>query len=264
MNGADVGAQHRSRHRRLSLALRSTAVFLAAVGIFAAVMRSAIVGITIATPESQRPEMSAYDAQAATLLLAASRLEPGSAEYARTRSGIVGMSTKYVDHFGYTYAHMVPGILILLLAPIQFSASIRRRHTRLHRWSGRVVLVMVLLAAISAVFFGIIESSAPPLERPTIAIFTFLFLFAAGRAFIAIRLRDIARHREWMIRMLAMAIGIGTVRVVSLAVVLIVRARWETTFVISMWTGWLLSIAVAEAWIRYTRPVPVSAFAAPA
>jgi hypothetical protein len=244
--------------------LRATAIALAIVGIFAAVVRTVVVAQTLATPVGDRPELSAYDEKAIGLLFSLSGIEPGSAEGTRTRGDIVRMGEKYVDHARYTFAHMLPGILILLLAPLQFSAEVRRRHVRIHRWSGRLVLVMVVLVAISGFRFGVVDSNVPALERPTIVIFSGLFLFAAARAFVAIRAHDVRRHREWMIRMVAMAVGIGAVRVVSLPLLLLVRARWETTFVLSMWVGWVLSIGAAELWIRHTRRHPVSVLATPA
>src|ERR1700681_4661390 len=36
-----------------------------------------------------------------------------------------------------TLIHIVPGLLFMLLGPLQFSSTIRARHLRWHRWSGR-------------------------------------------------------------------------------------------------------------------------------
>jgi hypothetical protein len=35
-----------------------------------------------------------------------------------------------------TLIHIVPGLLFMLLGPLQFSATIRARNLRWHRWSG--------------------------------------------------------------------------------------------------------------------------------
>ena len=40
-----------------------------------------------------------------------------------------------------------------------------------------------------------------------------LFLAAAARGYIAIRRHQVARHREWMIRLVALALAISTVRI---------------------------------------------------
>lgn len=90
-----------------------------------------------------------------------------------------------------------------------------------------------------------------------IAVFGGLFLIAICRAFLAIRRHQVARHREWMIRVFAIAIAVSTVRVVAglLDVVLTPAGfRPPALFVLSLWTGWLITLGVAESWIRYTRP----------
>ena len=240
-------------------AFRAAAIFAAVVGIVAAIARTIIVAQLASTPAGRRPELSAYDARALSVLVRVSQLTPGSPEYVNSQRQVVRISNKYVEHARFTYAHMIAGILILVLAPFQFNRGLRNRHRRLHRWTGRAILTLVLVSAISAIFFGVFDAKAPPLERPTIALFGSLFLFAAARAFVAIRMRDIVRHREWMIRMLGMAIAIGTMRIVSIGVAFLVRASWNTQFVLSMWVGWLISVIAAELWIRHTRPVPIRA-----
>jgi hypothetical protein len=60
-----------------------------------------------------------------------------------------------------------------------------------------------------------------------------------------------------MIRVFAIAIAISTVRVVAgvLDVALTPAGfRPPDLFVVSLWTGWVITLGVAELWIRYTRP----------
>ena len=37
-----------------------------------------------------------------------------------------------------TLIHILPGLLFMILGPLQFSATLRALHPRWHRWSGRV------------------------------------------------------------------------------------------------------------------------------
>ena len=82
------------------------------------------------------------------------------------------------------------------------------------------------------------------------------FLLALGWAFRAIRSGQVARHREWMIRAFAVAIGISSVRVCGAIVDLALTPagfRPQELFVGSLWTGWAVTIYAAEIWIRRTR-----------
>jgi len=40
-----------------------------------------------------------------------------------------------------TLVHIAPGLLFMVLGPLQFSSTIRARHLRWHRWSGHVFVV---------------------------------------------------------------------------------------------------------------------------
>jgi uncharacterized membrane protein len=164
---------------------------------------------------------------------------------------------RYGDHPVMALVHVVPGGLFLALAPFQFLPRLRRRYLTVHRWSGRVLILLAFVSASSALYFGLRMPFGGVSEAIAIAVFAGLFLFAIARAYLAIRRRQVARHREWMIRAFAVAIGISTVRVVDgLLDVALAPAglRADHLFVISIWTGWMLTFGAAEVWIRRTRP----------
>lgn len=243
----------RDGSRRLRIAIRAAAIALCVLGVIAAATRATIVAGTLATPAAARPDLSPIDERLLSFMAGAMHLPAGDPEYARARREVVGLAAKYVEHPLTSAMHLLPGILILLLAPLQFSATVRRRHPRVHRWSGRMLLALAAFVALSGFYFGVVNAQVVPFEPPTIVLFSGLFLFAAGRGFIAIRRGDVARHREWMMRMFAMAIGIATVRLVSIVLAFLLRAGYATVGVASMWIGWILTLGVAELWIRHTR-----------
>jgi uncharacterized membrane protein len=152
-----------------------------------------------------------------------------------------------------TFLHIIPGAVILTLAPFQFSSGIRRRHIRFHRWSGRVVLLAALAAVLSALLLGAISPFGGLTAASAVAVFGVFFLVALLRAFLAIRRGDVARHREWMIRMLSICLGIATIRIIGLLLVLTTRARPLEVIGLSFWLGWGLTFGAAELWVRYTR-----------
>ena len=82
---------------------------------------------------------------------------------------------------------------------------------------------------------------------------------AVLRAFLAIRMGQVALHREWMIRAFAIALGISTVRLVT-PIFLIILSPFgvgeRELFALSFWSGWLITLGAAELWIRYSRGTP--------
>ena len=164
--------------------------------------------------------------------------------------------SRFADHPILTVLHILPGGIILVLAPLQFSSRIRSRHIRFHRWSGRFLVAAGLVAGVSALFFGLRVPFGGFGERSATAVFGGLFLFAVVRAFVAIRRHDVECHREWMIRAFAIAAGTATVRLVGPVWDIALTPagyRAPAIFALSLWSGWGFTAAVAELWIRHTR-----------
>jgi uncharacterized membrane protein len=163
---------------------------------------------------------------------------------------------RFAAHPWLTRLHVLPGALFLLVAPFQFSSRIRLRHLAWHRGSGRLLVVIALLSAVPGFFFGLLIPYAGPVEAVLIAFFGGLFVVALAKAVAAIRRGEVARHREWMIRAYAVAIGIATTRVVGAAVDLVLSPAGFAPpglFLLAVAGGWSLTVGAAELWIARTR-----------
>ena len=238
----------RERHNRtppvLSLALWCAVGLLTAIGLVAALARSLYLADLGARLDPVRTQ----------LMDRLDRKDPFAAHRAEE---LDQFDRRFAAHPVMTRLHILPGGLFLLLAPLQFSSRIRSRHIRFHRWSGRVVMLAAIATALSGLFFGLVMPFGGPPEAVAIALFGGLLLIAVVRGFLAIRSGQVALHREWMIRTFALGIAISTVRLVGPVVDYAFTPgglrSWDM-FALSLWIGWVLTVAAAEAWIRYTRP----------
>src|SRR5262249_21906684 len=112
---------------------------------------------------------------------------------------------------GMTLIHIVPSLAFVLLVPLQFVSPLRPRHPLFHRWIGRVLICLGIVAGISAVRLsvhpvgGIVEGTATTL-------YGCFFLLSLSRAWWHIRNRRVELHREWVIRMVAIALGAAATR----------------------------------------------------
>ena len=157
-----------------------------------------------------------------------------------------------------TLVHIIPGVLFMILGPLQFSATIRARHLRWHRWSGRVFVVSAMIIGISA----LVMSFAMPAiggvnQAAATTLFSILFLIALCKAFWHIRRREIALHREWMIRAFAIGLAVATIRPIVgifFATSPLTHLSPHEFFGIAFWIGFTLHLIAAEAWIRMTAP----------
>jgi len=217
-------------------------IVLAAIGVAAAVGRGVFPGDLAAREEPVRQR----------ILQALDRDDPFESQRARELDLVDG---RFGAHPAATLLHVLPGAVFLLLAPLQFSARIRGGHLQFHRWSGRLLVLAGFVTALAGLYFGLLMPYGGWSEAIAVALFGGLFLYALSRALLAIRKHQVARHREWMIRAFAVAIGISTVRVIAAILDLTLSPAGfapPVLFVLSIWTGWALTLGAAELWIRHT------------
>src|SRR5215813_14769384 len=168
---------------------------------------------------------------------------------------VAGPDAHFAAKMGMTLLHIVPSLLFVLLVPLQFVQSLRLRHSRFHRWTGRLVMGLGIVIGTSALLLsaspvgGIIEATAAML-------FGCLFLFSLGNAWWHIRNRRVELHREWVTRMVAIALGVATTRPIMdvfFATSRLTGLTPEQFFGPAMWLGFTSTYLAGEAWIRYAR-----------
>ena len=134
--------------------------------------------------------------------------------------------------------------------------SVRRRRPGYHRAAGRTLVVAGALVAGSALWMRLMY----PQEGTGDVLYLFRLAFSTAMVasivlgFAAIRRREIARHRAWMIRAYAIALAAGT----QAFTVGLGGARFRDGVLVhdlSMASAWLINLAVAE-WAVRRRPAP--------
>jgi hypothetical protein len=157
-----------------------------------------------------------------------------------------------------TLIHIIPGVLFMVLGPLQFNATLRARHMQWHRWSGRVYLISSLIIGVSALVMSLaMPSIGGVTQAVATTLFALIFLFALGKAYWSVLHRKIAQHREWMIRAFAIGLAVATIRpIIGLffATSRLSGLTPDAFFGIAFWIGFVLHLIAAEAWVRWTRP----------
>ena len=118
----------------------------------------------------------------------------------------------FTSHPLLTMVHIIPGLLFVVLGPLQFVRRLRNRRPRLHRWTGRVVIVSGLIVGSTALVMSPQMAIGGANETAATMFFALIFLFALTKGFLSIRGGKVALHREWMIRAFAIGLAVTTIR----------------------------------------------------
>jgi hypothetical protein len=112
-------------------------------------------------------------------------------------------------------------------------------------------LVVALSALWLTVFTPLFEGSGQ-LYQAFRLVFGSAMVLSIVLGFRAIRRRDVARHRAWMIRAYAIALAAGA-QVFTLGIGEAIVGRGDTSNALFAGAGWVINLAVAE-WIIRRRP----------
>lgn len=159
----------------------------------------------------------------------------------------------FAERPGLTLLHMVPGLIFVVLGPFQFITKIRSRYINFHRWSGRIYVTSGLLVGVTALMLGFVIGFGGPVETAAVTFFSLLFLIFLGLAFFRILRREVAAHREWMIRAFALGLAVTTMRPMVAILTAVTGLPFSEALGISFWLAFSLHLVLAEVWVNLTR-----------
>jgi uncharacterized membrane protein YozB (DUF420 family) len=161
--------------------------------------------------------------------------------------------------------HILGAAVYALVGVFQFLPRFRRRHLAWHRRAGRILVVAGLLVAGSALWLTL---SYPPKPGTGDLLYALRLVFGSAMAaalalgLAAIRRRDVAAHRAWMIRAYAIGLAAGT-QVVTEGSTIAILGTGELAGDLAKGAGWVINLAAAE-WVvrrhpaRRTRTLPAA------
>ena len=165
-----------------------------------------------------------------------------------------GFDARYIEHPWVSLFHIVPGVLFLTFAPLQFVARIRRRRISIHRGSGRILATFAAISAVLALVVNFVFPAFGGISTQSAVVFlSVLLLFSLSMAIRHILRKEVRQHREWMIRTFALAMSVATQRVILILLRSLMGLSLEEVFGAAFWLAIGVNLVVAEVWINYTR-----------
>jgi uncharacterized membrane protein len=146
---------------------------------------------------------------------------------------------------GFIYTHVFASVFALALGPFQFWERLRSTRPALHRWTGRIYLgIGVLLGGLAGLSVAF-NASGGPVARLGFACLAVAWLFSGFRAYQAIRARDVASHRRWMVRNFALTFAAVTLRL-WLPGLVVSGVPFQIAYPLVAWLCWVPNLVLAE------------------
>jgi Predicted membrane protein (DUF2306) len=174
---------------------------------------------------------------------------------------MTGLDDAFASHAALTLAHIIPALLFVLVAPF----AVFSRFTHLH-WPERILFPLGAIVGLTA-FAMSAYSIGGWTERSAVFFFNTLFLFSLVNAFRHRQRGQAVLKRRWLLRAIAILLGIATTRPVmgvffaTSAATHLVPSQF---FGIAFWIGFSINTLVFELWLRsvdrrsqFELPAPV-------
>lgn len=191
-----------------------------------------------------------------SLLYAAYLLVLLSVPYVAFRPNVEFLLTKqlvyHIEHWRISfYVHVFSSVTLVVAGLLQFIRIILKRYPRIHRTSGFIYLVTVLLlSGPSALIMSFYANGGLPAQMSFVSL-SVVWLFCTATAWYFILRKDYEPHGNWMLRSYALTLSAVTLRFYAyLFDVFHVPMHPVDTYILLAWISWIPNLLVAEILIR--------------
>lgn len=148
------------------------------------------------------------------------------------------------------YIHITGGVIAIATGPFQFLRGLRRRFPKFHRRLGWAYVLAILGLAGPSGQLMAFYSEGGNLSTLGFLIMAFLWIWTTWMALASARKRDLAAHRDWMVRSYALSLAAVTLRLY--VPISSMYLGWDHIFVVesSAWVSWIPNLIVAEFLVR--------------
>lgn len=150
------------------------------------------------------------------------------------------------------FAHVYSSIVVHLAGITQFSAYIRKRFTKLHRFLGLTYVFGVLLfASPSGLVMGY-YANGEIVAQFSFSVLAILWFFFTCQAFISAVKKDWVKHQNYMLRSYALTLSAISLRLLKWGISNTFELPPMDTYQIVSIAGWIFNLLIIELYIRLT------------
>jgi hypothetical protein len=160
---------------------------------------------------------------------------------------LAALDAAFGSHLILTLAHILPALVFVLVSPFFVF------HTSAETvWPERLLFPLGAVVGLTAYAMSV-YSVGGWVERSAVLLFNTLFLFSLFCAYWHGRRGELLLKRRWMIRAIAILLGIATTRPVMgifFATSRLTHLEPKQFFGIAFWIGFSINTLVVELWLR--------------
>jgi uncharacterized membrane protein len=144
------------------------------------------------------------------------------------------------------FTHVYSSIFVLFFGFIQFSTWIRKQFPFIHKWLGRLYVIIILfLAGPSGLLMGYYGNGGW-IAQVAFCLLAVLWILFTFQGFAAIKKGAIGNHEKWMYRSYALTLSAISLRLWKWAIVYFFQPKPMDVYCMVAWLGWVGNLVIAE------------------
>lgn len=174
-------------------------------------------------------------------------------QYIPIREDVAFLNIKQdeIQHSHYKlafFSHVFTSIFVIALGITQFSKTIRKRFSFIHKLSGKIYITLILLVASPSGLIMAFYANGGLIPQISFSILSILWFTFTLKAFTSIRKRDFQKHRNFMIRSYALTLSAISLRLFKYGIVTVFELPPIDTYQIISVLSWTVNLVIAE-WV---------------
>ena len=149
------------------------------------------------------------------------------------------------------FTHVYTSIFLMLLGFFQFSQTIKRKYINIHRWSGRVYAMIILLFSGPSGLVMSYHANGGIFSQISFVILSVLWMSFTFLSVYYVLKKDIINHQKFAIRSFALTLSAISLRLFKYIIVLLFQPLPMDVYRIVAWLGWTFNLLIAEIIIIY-------------
>jgi hypothetical protein len=160
---------------------------------------------------------------------------------------LAALDAAFASHAALTLAHILPALAFVVLAPL-----VAFRPSSETTWPEQLLYPLGGVVGITAYAMSTFAIGGW-VEQSAVLFFNSLFLFSLFTAYRSLRRGELPRKRRWLLRAIAILLGIATTRPVMglfFATSRLTHLEPSQFFGIAFWIGFSINTLLFEFWLR--------------
>lgn len=157
--------------------------------------------------------------------------------------------TQIPFYYPIFYVHVYSAIFVLLAGFFQFNRTLLKKFPVTHRNIGKFYVFTVLfLSAPSGLFIGFFANGGI-YSKVSFVSLSILWFYFTTKGFTAVKNKNIAKHRAFMLRSFALTFSAITLRFWKIILVHLFHPAPMDVYQIIAWLGWVPNLLIVEYYI---------------